>query len=169
MENEVKLDVKAEVEQPDETVEVKEDENSIPYYRFKEINESLRDARGEITKLKEKQESERKAELEKQGEYKTLLDETKAELEKVTAKANAWNDYENTRRESLLSKLPENDREIYGSLSLEKLEQHIDRFSISKVDSTKSGVTKPSTKPFTDMDEKEKRQNWSAILDKYRN
>ena len=152
MENEVKLDVKAEVEQPDETVEVKEDENSIPYYRFKEINESLRDARGEITKLKEKQESERKA-----------------ELEKVTAKANAWNDYENTRRESLLSKLPENDREIYGSLSLEKLEQHIDRFSISKVDSTKSGVTKPSTKPFTDMDEKEKRQNWSAILDKYRN
>ena len=52
MENEVKLDVKAEVEQPDETVEVKEDENSIPYYRFKEINESLRDARGEITKLK---------------------------------------------------------------------------------------------------------------------
>ena len=69
----------------------------------------------------------------------------------------------------MLSKLPENDREIYGSLSLEKLEQHIDRFSISKVDSTKSGVTKPSTKPFTDMDEKEKRQNWSAILDKYRN
>jgi len=169
MEKEVKEDVTPEVEQPDEKVEVKEDDNSIPYYRFKEVNESLKDARNEISKLMEKQESERKAELEKQGEYKTLLDETKAELEKITAKANAWNDYESNRRESLLSKLPEDDREIYGSLSLEKLEQHIDRFSTTKVDSTKSGVTKPTTKPFTEMDRKEQNKNWSAILDSFRN
>ena len=63
--------------------------NNIPKSRFDEviaqrnkINDELSDVRSQLNKFKADEESTRKKELEKQGEYKTLLDEQAKELAK---------------------------------------------------------------------------------------
>jgi len=134
------------VETPDvKTETVVEDVNKpadIPYSRFKEVNDELKSFKDKIAKMESDKEAARKKELEKQGEYKTLLDETTQKLEAVTTKANEWDQYKADRRKSLIDKLPEDDRDLYGGLELDKLEAHINKntkTTIPNVDTSQPG------------------------------
>ena len=84
-------------------------DNGIPKARLDEVvaqrhkvSEERDSLRAELDKIKANQESQRKQELEKQGEYKTLLEEQGKELEKYKADSNAWNEYKTNKRESIM-------------------------------------------------------------------
>lgn len=151
--------------------DVKQESQSVPYNRFKEVLDLKKSLESEIATLKSADETKRKKDLEKQGEYKTLLTETESKLEKATEKANQWDEYQKTRREALLAQLPEGDADIYGGLPLNKLETHVDKIknnTLTKVEGGKSGVSKAPVKPLSDMTKEERRSNWSNIVNDFR-
>ena len=114
-------DVKPEEVKPD----VKPNVDSIPYARFKEINDALKESNETITQMKANEKAKKDKELESQGKYKTLLEERDAELEVANKKASEWDTYQEARRKSLIDVIPEDDRDIYKGLSLEALEKHV--------------------------------------------
>jgi len=68
-----------------------------------------------------------------------------SKLQTAETKAKAFDDYQASRRESLLSKLPEEDRAVYDGLPLEKLEVHVEKVntkpSPASVDNSKPSST----------------------------
>tara|TARA_R100000655_G_scaffold47261_1_gene84339 strand:- start:1042 stop:1608 length:567 start_codon:yes stop_codon:yes gene_type:complete len=103
-------------------------ENMIPQSRVNEITAKFHKANDELQQLKESQEAQRKKELEKQGEYKTLLEEQGKELDKYKADSNAWNEYKANKRESIMGTITnDEDKQIAKDLSLEKLEMFANR------------------------------------------
>mgnify|MGYP003150655026 FL=1 len=149
MENEtVKVqDVKEDTTTP--ASEEKQVVNSVPYVRFKEKvteNNELKTTNGKLTTENEflkKENNERNEaiklkQMEDKGEYDKIVSDMKKrhdkimsdvtqELEGYKKKATAHDEYQANRRDSLLSKLPEDDRAIYDELSTEKLEVHVDK------------------------------------------
>ena len=151
--------------------DVKQESQSIPYTRFKEVLDSKKSLESEIATLKEAEEAKRKKDLETQGEYKQLLTETETKLEQAVQKAAQWDDYQTARRETLLAQLSESDAAIYGGMPLDKLESHVDKTkhsSPTKVEGGKAGVLKAPNKPIGDMTKTERRESWPAIIDGFR-
>jgi len=113
--------------------------NDIPYARFKEVNEKSIALQEKLDAMEAKVKKARDSELEKQGEYKTLLDEVNLELASTKLKADEWTEYQETRRKTLIEQLPEADRELYGDMPMDKLEVHVSKqsnFKNVKVDNS---------------------------------
>jgi hypothetical protein len=138
----LKQEEKMSETQPVETQDVKQsntEANSeektaqIPYTRFKEIVDEKNSFKTKYEELQGSVKQEKEAiqlqELEKKGEYDKIMTDMTAKLTAAETKANAFDQYQATRRESLLSKIPEDDRVIYDGLSLDKLEAHVDKFN----------------------------------------
>ncbi len=122
---------------------VKQDEkktvDSIPYARFKEVNDELKAARDKLDELKEAQKKARAKKMEEDGKLKELLKEKEQEIEQLQVKSTAWDSYQADRRQTLLGKLPEEDRELYDELSLIKLEKVVEKLSTNKVPRVSGG------------------------------
>jgi len=105
----------------------------VPYARFKELVDAKNAVKTQLeelqTSIKTQTEERKLKELEAKGEYETILTDIKSKLATAETKASAFDTYQASRRESLLSKIPEDDRAIYDGLSLEKLEVHVDKFN----------------------------------------
>lgn len=127
MTEEVKTeDVKTEdVKTDDVKTDVKKDVDSIPYARFKEINDALKESNDAIDKMKADQKSVKEKELTEQGKYKELLETKEAELKIAAEQAKQWKEYQDSHRKMLIELIPEDDRVIYEGLSLEALEKHV--------------------------------------------
>ena len=116
-------------------------EGNIPQSRFNEVNTQkneyktqVSDLQSQLDKVKADQESTRNKELEKQGEYKKLLDEANAKLEKSSVVVKEYEEYKTNKRNSLMESLTEDaDKSIAESLPLDKLELYV-----SKVNKTSS-------------------------------
>tara|TARA_Y100001973_G_C5202938_1_gene339180 strand:+ start:563 stop:1141 length:579 start_codon:yes stop_codon:yes gene_type:complete len=110
-------------------------DNMVPQHRLGEVSaqrNQLRDENAELLsklqKYEQAQEQQRKADLEKQGEYKTLLEEQGRELEKYKADSNAWNEYKTNKRASIMETITnDDDKLIAEDLSLAKLEKFAKR------------------------------------------
>ena len=111
--------------------EEKQSVDSIPYSRFQEVNDAKNTLRDELDTLRQEIESDKEdrklKELESKGEYETIMQEMKGKLDMANRKAAAFDEYQTNRRDTLLSLLPEEDRDVYDGLPLEKLELHIER------------------------------------------
>jgi len=119
----------------DVTKDVK-NENLIPYERFAEVNERMKKAEAQLQKLLKEAEEAKKKELEEQGKFKELVEKQNQELTVLRQKAEELERYYSTRREALLSKLPEDQREIYQELSLDNLEKHVEMLGKAKITTT---------------------------------
>ena len=137
--------------------EEKQSVDGVPYARFQEVNDAKNTLRDELDALKqtiEKEAEDRKLkELESKGEYETIMKEMKGKLDMANRKAAAFDEYQATRRDTLLSVLPEDDREIYDGLPLEKLEVHVERLK-TRPKPASTDNTKPSAMGgFTSFEE----------------
>jgi len=111
------------------------DQQGIPKARLDEVvaqrhkvTEERDNLLAKLDKIQSDQESARKKELEKQGEYKTLLEEQGKELEKYKADSTAWNDYKTNKRVSIMETITnDDDKLIAEDLSLSKLEKFANR------------------------------------------
>ena len=118
--------------------------NDVPYDRFQEVNaqkkdfaSQLEEANAKLANYEKEQEEKRQKRLEQEGEYKTLLTEKDAQIEKLTEVETQWNTYQQETRTSLMEKLSEADREFGEGMDLVKLQKFVE----SKVQNPNAGKT----------------------------
>ena len=114
-------------------------------------------ARAEEDKLKEKE------------EFKTLYEQASSKVESLTANADKWTKYEETKRASLLENHPEDERESLSKLDLETLE-----YVTNKINTTKANAPEVAGNPrqdykkppqdWTKLSAQERRDNWDNIV-----
>ena len=132
MENETVKEVQDVKEDTTTTAsEEKQVVNSVPYARFNELVTEKNELKSELDsinkKIKEDSESTKLKQMEEKGEYEKIMSDMNQKLEVAEKKATAWDEYQVYRRDSLLSKLPEEDRAVYDGLSLQNLEVHVNK------------------------------------------
>ena len=109
------------------------EQKNVPYDRFAEVNTAKNDALNQIGKLQaqiDKMSAENKskaeAKLVEDGKLKEALDLMTKERDSFKTQADQWNSYQTNKRESLMSKLTEeDDKSIADGLSLDKLEKYV--------------------------------------------
>ena len=112
-------------------------DNGIPKARLDEVvaqkhkfQDEANSYKAKFEELQAQQESARKKELEKQGEYKTLLDEANAKVEKLSGLADEYTTYKTNKRASIMDTITnDDDKAIADGLSLDKLEMFAKRVS----------------------------------------
>jgi len=131
MENETVQEVQDVKEDTTSASEEKQVVNSVPYARFKETVTEKNELKSQLDsinkKMKEESEATKLKQMEEKGEYEKIMSDMTQKLEVAEQKATAWDEYQVNRRDSLLSKLPEDDRAVYDGLSLENLEVHVNK------------------------------------------
>jgi len=127
--------------------EEKQPVDHVPYARFKEVNDERRELKSQLdsrnSEIKRQAEDRKLKEMESKGDYEKIMIDMTSKLEAAETKAQAFDEYQASRRESLLSKLPEEDRGTYDGLSLDKLEVHVEKFN-SKPNPANVDSSKPS-------------------------
>jgi len=141
--------------------EEKQTVKEVPYARFSELVDEKNTLKVELDSLKKeaKQQAENRKlkEMESKGEYEKIMTDMTSKLEVAERKANAFDEYQASRRESLLSKLPEDDRAIYDGLPLDKLEVHVDRVSTKPSPASVDNSKPSSTGGYSSFEE------WASI------
>ena len=140
-----------QVKQPSTEASQNNVSDGIPKSRFDEVNNQKNDYKSQVSelqaqldKVKANQEATRKAELEKQGEYKTLLDEANAKLEKAQVDVKAWGEYKTNKRTSLMEQITDDsDKSIAEGLSLDKLELYVNK--VTKVNSVPTNTNRATS------------------------
>ena len=88
----------------------------------KKLRKRAQDAEVSIQDFTKQQETQKVKQLRKQEKFQELSENLQAQLDAVTPYKEKWESYEANRRESLLSKLPEEDREALSQKDLDTLE-----------------------------------------------
>tara|TARA_R110002072_G_scaffold12259_1_gene53448 strand:+ start:516 stop:1082 length:567 start_codon:yes stop_codon:yes gene_type:complete len=122
------------------------DTKNVPYDRFAEVNQAKNDLAGQVGKLQaqidkmnqtSKQQQENK--MIEDGKLKEALDIVSKERDTFKTQSEQWNTYQTNKRESLMSKLTDDDdKSIADGLSLEKLEKYVSKVSNVSAPSTSS-------------------------------
>ena len=120
-----------------DNTKVETNDTGIPKARLDEVVAQKHKAvdqansyKAELEKLQADQETARQKELEKQGEYKTLLDEANSKIDKLSSVADEYTEYKTNKRTSIMETITDdNDRLIADGLSLDKLELFAKRVS----------------------------------------
>ena len=130
----------------------------------KKLRKRSQDAESKLSDITKKQETQKVKDMQEQERYKELY-------ESVAPFKEKWETYESSRREALLSKLPEEDRESMSSKDIDTLEY------IVKIKEEAKPVN-PQHSPnqarsinmnnintdFTSLDGKEGRENYDKYL-----
>ena len=157
---------------------------TVPYERFSEVVAQRKAAADEATKAREElatinadREKVRKAGLEKQGEFKTLLEESKAENESLKTRAETaedkWDKYETSRREALTAELSDEDKALAMKMTdLTDMEAFIKRIAGNNSTSTDTrrvanNLPDGKLKPIAEMTDKEQFETHAARLASY--
>lgn len=176
-----------------ETTPVVEDDKpkTVPYERLSEMaaqkNAALADAkvaREELEKINTDRDKVRKAQLEKQGEFKILHEENVAKVESLTKERDEavkhWSDHLAKRGDALKSKMDEAkvDDETKGIamkiVDLDDRETFINRITNETISTSTDGrraanqIANGKLKPLTEMTDQEKRDTHQARMDQYR-
>ena len=127
------------------------------------------DAQNRYAELEKKFAQQEEDKLKEKEEFKTLYEKASSQVESLTANAEKWTKYEESRRSSLLEKHPEEDREKLSNLDLDTLE-----FVTSKINNTKANAPevagnsrkdyKSPPKDWTKLSQSELRENWDDIV-----
>ena len=157
---------------PDTEVVKNETNESIPYDRFKQVNDEKNALKSKLDEFISAQEASKKKKLEEEGRYKELLEKADSEINELKTYKEKFDQYENNRRESLLSNVPEDEREKLSSLDLDTLEYVVTKVqnttepaNPSHIPGANRNVNKPNfQKDWSNLSDKEKKENWSDIL-----
>ena len=119
---------------------------NVPYDRFQEVVSSKNEMAGQLGKLQaqiDKMNSDNKSKAEakmvEDGKLKEALDIVSKERDSFKTQADQWNTYQTDKRESLMSKLTnDEDKSIAEDLSLTKLETYVNKVVNVNAPSTSS-------------------------------
>ena len=134
----------------------------------KKYRKRSQDAESRLAELEKKLASAEEAKMIQEGKKDELIAKYQSENESLNANAQKWNKYEETRRNTLLESVPEEEREELARLDLKTLE-----YVTGKINNTKSNAPevagnprghKEITKDWTTMNPEELRENWEDIV-----
>ena len=137
----------------------------------KKYRKRAQDAETRLAEFEKKFAAAEEDKLKKKEEYKTLYEKASSEMEGLTANADKWAKYEEAKRISLLDNHPEEDRESLSKLDLETLEYVTNKINNIKPNAPEAlgqARKKGLEKPYSEMNEKEKKENWGKILQQYK-
>jgi len=131
----------------------------------KKLRKRAQDAETTVQASTKERETQKVKQMKEQEKYKELY-------ESVAPFKEKWETHESTRREALLSKLPEEDRESLGQKDLDTLEYIV---SIKEESKPVNPAHTPNQsrninmeEDWTKLDEKTRRENWGNIMQKYK-
>ncbi len=134
----------------------------------KKYRNRAQEAEAELSTLRKKMEESKNVELKKNEEWKTLYEEQNQKVESLTANADKWSSYEETRKSSLLEKHPEDERDKLSSLDLDTLEYLTDKINNAKANAPEVAGnprgSKEIPKNWLNMDMSDLKGNWDDIL-----
>ena len=135
----------------------------------KKLRKRAQDAETTVQESTKIQETQKVKRMKEQEKYKELY-------ESVAPFKDKWESYESKRREVLLSKLPEEDRESLGQKDLDTLEYIV---SIKEESKPVNPAHTPAQsrniksdiegKDWTKMDDRARRDNWDDVVNSYKN
>ena len=142
----------------------------VPDSRFDQVvaqkNKALEQAndyKSQLDKFTAEQETARQKQLEKQGEYKTLLGEANAKIEKLSTVANEYTEYKSNKRASIMESITDdNDKLIADGLSLDKLEMFANRVTQTNTVGTPNQRPANSTKGTGDFGGYSSYSEWAS-------
>jgi len=114
------------------------------------------EAEAKLAEIEKAQEAQRTADLEAKGQWDTLKTEMEQKIDTLTSKASEWDTYQQTKRTALVEKLPEDKREVYSDLPLDKLENLVQDLTTIKpgtVPVNTAGAPQPEMGGFTSLEE----------------
>ena len=161
-------DITTDVKQEDGT---KVDNNDTrPAYRFNEVVAERNDLREQLAKLKSQEEDAKKAKLQEDEKWQELNSTLQKEVESYKPYQEKYETLDKTIREEALSKLPENKQEKFKNLNTADLLNVVEELSVKSNPPDNAGTvdTKMSKDEWKKMDIKDKRSNWSQIVDSYK-
>ena len=134
-ENQAQSTVETNNEINDNTKVATNDPSNIPESRFSEVvaqknkyKDGMESLQKKVDAMELSQDESRKKELEKQGEYKTLLDEANQKIEGLSKDSNQWTEYKANKRATIMEGLSDDkDKAIAEGLPLDKLELYAER------------------------------------------
>ena len=122
----------------------------------KKYRKRAQDAETRLAKLEKSLAKAEESKLKEKEEFKTLYEQASSKVESLTANADKWGKYEETKRASLLDNHPEEDRESLSKLDLETLEYVTSKINNSKPNAPE--VIGRSKNPVID-------KNWKDMTD----
>ncbi|MAE81090.1 MAG: hypothetical protein CMB80_00030 [Flammeovirgaceae bacterium] len=168
--------VVADVKEPEEVIadvksEIVDDtqkSSSVPYSRFKEVNEKMKSLETKLAKVTESDTKRRQKRMAEDGKKDELIAELNGTIETLSPYREKLETYETERKQALLANLSEDDRELFGDLPISKLEKIVERQD-TKVTPTnaKAGGAIHMQKPLGDMSAEDQRRNWGDIIKNY--
>ncbi|QDP49205.1 MAG: hypothetical protein Unbinned2990contig1002_52 [Prokaryotic dsDNA virus sp.] len=142
----------------------------------KKLRKRAQDAEVTIQDTAKERETQKVKQLKEQEKFQELSENLQKQLDEVMPYKEKWETHETTRRESLLSKLPEEDRESLQTESLKTLEYIVQKLEVSKPvnpqhtpGQSRSVADLPKGNKFETMDKDTMKDNWGAVLDSYKN
>ena len=147
-------------------------DNSGLIAESKKYRKRSQEAEAQLAELKSQLAKAEEDKLKEKEDFKTLYEKVASENESLTANSEKWSKYEEGKRASLIEQHPEDEREALAGLPLDTLE-----YVTSKIKSSKANApevvgnprgTTPS-KPFSEMNETEKRAWHKNVLNNVNN
>jgi len=148
----------------------KPDTNAIPRSRLNEVIDERNALRDKIQSYELKEEDAKKAELEKQEKWQELNVELQKEVDSYKPFKDKFDVLDGKIRSDALSKLPEQKQEKFKNLNTADLLNVVEELSVKSNPPDNAGTvdTKMSKDEWKKMDIKDKRSNWSSIVDSYK-
>ena len=135
----------------------------------KKLRKRAQDAETTVQETVKDRETQKVKQMKEQEKYKELY-------ESVAPFKEKWEAHESTRREKLLSKLPEEDRESLSQKDLDTLEYIVSIKEESKpVNPSHTPAQSRNIKSdiegkdWTKMDDRDRRDNWDDVVNSYKN
>ena len=137
----------------------------------KKYRKRAQDAETRLEELEKKFTTAEEDKLKKKEEFKTLYEQASSKIEGLTANAEKWTKYEETKRASLLEIHPENDRENLSKLDLETLEYVTNKINNNKANAPEIAGKARGAVPEKPVDWSNKdwlKENWGEVTKRYK-
>ena len=148
-------------------------DNSALIAESKKYRKRSQEAEARLAELESKLAKAEDAKLKEKEDFKALYEKVSSENESLSANAEKWSKYEETKRATLIEQHPEDDREALVGLPLDTLE-----YVTSKINSSKANAPEVVGNPrgkkelpadWTKMSADDLKENWDDIVANARN
>ena len=127
------------------------------------------DAEAKLAELQTKLEQQDNAKLKEKEEFKTLAEKFELQVNELSPFKEKYEALLNNRKEQLLERIPEDQRDNFKDKDIDVLEFMIDNMSKpTNNEPSARGSIQPKVMDWSSMSEDEKRSNWSDIVKGYK-
>ena len=145
-------------------------DNSALIAESKKYRKRSQEAEARLAELESKLSKAAEAKMIEEGKKDELITKYQSENESLVANSEKWAKYEDAKKANLIEQHPEEDRESLANLPLDTLEYVTNKINNSKSNAPEVAGNPRKTvpaKPFSEMNQREKREHHEAVIKRY--